>query len=234
MSLQNFNMTQWFNRLSSVEYAELQSAMKAQYDARIFGETVYPEQNDIFRAFEYFPPELTKVVIIGQDPYHQPHQAMGLSFSVYEDCQIPPSLRNIYEELCLEYGGEAPETGNLTRWAEQGVLLLNASLTVERGKPNSHQKIWENATGAFVRICTELPQPVVFMLWGSFAKQMFENKCSSDKARLKNKYVCESTHPSPFSARTPSTRCPAFIGSNCFKNANEFLINHNITPIQWK
>lgn len=225
------NTKKWLSMLTKQEFDKLQNAMLKEQACRQQGTTVYPPEPDILRAFEYFPPEATKVVIIGQDPYHGKDEAMGLSFSVPENVHIPPSLQNIYKELCREYGGDAPETGDLTDWAKQGVLLLNASLTVEPHNPNSHANLWSGVGNGFVRICCELDQPVVFMLWGAFAQKLFNDTAP---ATLTRKCVLTSTHPSPYSAATPSSTAVAFLGNNHFTKANTFLSGYGIEPIRWK
>ena len=183
---------------------------------------VYPAPKNIFNAFDRTPFDKVKVVIIGQDPYHGPNQAHGLCFSVQDGQKIPPSLVNIYKEIETETGKKMPESGNLTRWAEQGVLLLNATLTVEAGRPASHQGHgWEEFTDAVIRKISEEGEHIVFLLWGSPAIR---------KGRFidRNKHlVLESPHPSPLSAYR------GFFGNNHFIQANEYLKNHHKTPIEW-
>ena len=225
------NIQKWLAALTEEEFGKLQSAMLKEQACRQQGTTVYPPEPDVLRAFEYFPPEETKVVIIGQDPYHGAGEAMGLSFSVPENVAVPPSLQNIYKELCREYGGTAPTTGDLTDWARQGVLLLNASLTVEHRHPNSHSDLWSGVANGFVRVCCELDQPIVFMLWGAFAQKLFDAAAPDTLVR---KCVLTSTHPSPYSASTPSSTAVAFLGNNHFTKANTFLSAYGIEPIHWK
>ena len=225
----NANVTAWLKQMTDAERHKLADAMEKQHDIRN-NKTVYPEEENILRAFSYFPPEKTKIVVIGQDPYHNPGEAMGMSFSVNENINIPPSLQNIYKEIKSEFGGEIPTNGDLTYLAKQGVLLLNASLTVERNKPNSHQPIWENVTDAFVRICLMQDQPIVFMLWGSFAQKMFDSISTGYEVR---KCILTSTHPSPYSAGTPSSTAVAFLGCGHFRKANSYLESFGIEPIKW-
>jgi uracil-DNA glycosylase len=162
-------------------------------------------------------------VIIGQDPYHGEGQAHGLSFSVPKGVKPPPSLRNIYKEIEAEYGVKMPSSGDLTGWAAQGVLLLNATLTVEAGNAGSHQKKgWEDFTDAIIRIVNEKCEHVVFMLWGSYAQ-----KKGAHIDRTKH-LVLESVHPSPLSAHR------GFLGNGHFKSANEYLAKHGRTPIDWQ
>lgn len=184
--------------------------------------TVYPAGKNIFNAFQHTPFDKVKVVIIGQDPYHGPNQAHGLCFSVQDGQKIPPSLVNIYKEIEAETGHKMPTTGNLTRWADQGVLLLNATLTVEAGKAASHQGHgWEEFTDAVIQKIANESDHVVFLLWGSPAQR---------KGRFidRNRHlVLESPHPSPLSAYR------GFFGNNHFNQTNEYLIQHSKTPIEW-
>lgn len=163
-----------------------------------------------------------KVVIIGQDPYHGPNQAQGLSFSVPANQKIPPSLQNIYKELEREYQQPIYRSGDLQDWAKQGVLLLNAALSVEAGKPNSHANIgWKTFTDDILRVLNKEDRPIVFMLWGYNARQ------AAKFLNNPNHLVLQSTHPSPLSAHK------GFIGCNHFKQANSFLESHGLEPIHW-
>jgi len=185
--------------------------------------TIYPKQNEIFNAFRYTSYDDVKVVIIGQDPYHGPKQAEGLSFSVSNDVLKPPSLQNIFKELESDLGIPFPKHNSLIPWAREGVLLLNAVLTVEEHKPASHSKIgWEMFTDHVIEVLNKREKPIVFILWGAFAR--------SKKALITNPnhYIIESAHPSPFSARN------GFFGSKPFSKTNEFLNKHNIKEINWK
>ena len=185
--------------------------------------TVYPPGDDIFNAFHLTPLKDVKVVIIGQDPYHEPGQAHGLSFSVKPGIEIPPSLQNIYKELQDDCGCYIPNNGYLVKWAEQGVLLLNAVLTVRAHAAASHQgKGWEEFTDAAIKAVNEVDRPVVFMLWGSFAR--------SKKEMLSNPkhLILEAPHPSPLSAYR------GFFGCKHFSKANEFLKSHGESPIDWQ
>lgn len=184
--------------------------------------TVYPEDKKVFNAFLQTKYSEIKVVILGQDPYINEHQAHGLCFSV-ESGAIPPSLKNIYKEIKAELGGDIPNNGNLTKWARQGVLLLNSVLTVKSGISNSHKgKGWEKFTHEVIRKIAEKNTPVVFMLWGGNAKKVVEN------IDLSNHYVLTSAHPSPLSAFN------GFFGNGHFKKCNEFLISQGKTPIDWQ
>ena len=186
--------------------------------------TVYPPQEEVFTAFRLTPPEAVRVVILGQDPYHEPGQAHGLAFSVREGTRLPPSLKNIYKELQADLGVEPPASGDLTHWAEQGVFLLNTVLTVEAGMANSHKDLgWQEFTDAVVAAVAKLPQPVAFLLWGSQAHKKAPVAVNSSYPRL----VLQSPHPSPLSAYR------GFFGSRPFSRINEFLAEHGEQPIRW-
>ncbi len=183
--------------------------------------TIYPPGGRIFNAFDSCPFEQVKVVILGQDPYHGPNQANGLAFSVSDGVPTPPSLQNIYKELKTDLGVQPADTGNLERWAHQGVLLLNATLTVRRGAAGSHQgKGWEVFTDAVLRILSEQRESLVFILWGAYAKR---KGALIDRSKH---YVIESAHPSPLSAN-------GFFGSKPFSKANEYLKSKEVEPIKW-
>ncbi len=192
-------------------------------------EEIYPGMYDIFNALKLTPYANVKAVIIGQDPYHEPGQAHGLAFSVQKGVQVPPSLRNIYKELatdagCIPGGGqfEIPSHGCLTEWAEQGVLLLNATLTVRRGQAGSHRnKGWELFTDRVIGLLSERKTPVVFILWGANAR-------AKKKLIHGPHLVLEGTHPSPLSAHT------GFFGGKYFSKANAFLEENAIEPIDWQ
>ena len=187
------------------------------------GKTIYPPGSQIFNAFDTTPFDQVKVVILGQDPYHNPGQAMGLSFSVPKGVRIPPSLRNIYKELSTDVGITIPNHGDLTPWAQQGVFLLNAMLTVERNKPASHQKIgWQNFTDAAIRTLSNQRANLVFLLWGAFAQRKSALIDSSKHLVLK------SPHPSPFSADR------GFFGCRHFSQANAYLQQHGLDAINWQ
>lgn len=184
---------------------------------------VYPPKNYIFNALKLTSYKNTKVVIVGQDPYHGEGEAHGLSFSVQKGIKIPPSLQNIYKELESDLGIKPALDGDLTKWASEGVLLLNAVLTVEKDKPASHRNLgWELLTDYIIKALNEKDEPVVFILWGNFAKD--KKKYITNPRHL----VIMSTHPSPFSAYN------GFFGSRPFSKTNKFLIKNNIKPIDWK
>ncbi len=183
---------------------------------------VYPAPKNIFRAFDLTPFNEVKVVILGQDPYHGPGQANGLCFAVGEGVRLPPSLQNIYKEIATDIGGEPKRTGDLERWAKQGVLLLNATLTVRAATAGSHQnKGWEQFTDAAIATLSDKRENVVFILWGNYARS---------KKKLidwEKHHIIESPHPSPLSAYA------GFFGSKPFSKTNEFLQQHGLEPIDW-
>ena len=190
---------------------------------KMAGKTIFPPGSLIFNAFNTTPFDKVKVVILGQDPYHGPGQAQGLSFSVPAGVSLPPSLQNIFKELQTDIGLPFPKTGNLTHWAQQGVLLLNASLTVRANEPMSHAKIgWAEFTDTVITRISEKKQHVVFLLWGKFAQ---EKQLLIDETRH---YVLKAAHPSPFSADK------GFFGCRHFSKTNEYLVSQGIDPIDWK
>lgn len=185
-------------------------------------QTVYPDMYDIFNAFHYTSYSDTKVCIIGQDPYHGPNQAHGLAFSVKPGVDIPPSLRNIYKELHDDLGCPIPNHGCLTHWTEEGVLLLNAVLTVRAGQAASHRgKGWEQFTDQVIRILNQREKPVVFILWGAFAQSKIPMITNP------NHFIIKSPHPSPLSANR------GFFGSRPFSKCNDFLTSVGIEPVDW-
>ena len=200
-------------------YAKLFAFVKEEYNTT----QVFPPAEDIFNAFHLTPLSQVKVVIIGQDPYHNVGQAHGLCFSVKPDVEIPPSLVNIYQELHDDLGCEIPNNGYLVKWAEQGVLLLNTVLTVRAHLANSHLgKGWEEFTDAAIRILNEQERPIVFILWGRPA-QMKANMLNNPRH-----LILKAPHPSPLSAYR------GFFGSKPFSTTNQFLESHGIAPIDWQ
>ena len=184
--------------------------------------TVFPKASDVFNAFKYTDYDKVKVVIIGQDPYHGVGEAHGLSFSVKPGIKKPPSLQNIFKELNNDLGCKIPDNGCLEKWTKEGVMLLNSILTVEKDKPLSHKKYsWETFTNAVISKINEKDTPVVFILWGNFAR--------SKKVLITNPlhYIIESPHPSPFSANN------GFFGSKPFSKANNYLISKKISPVNF-
>ncbi len=184
--------------------------------------TIYPEGKNIFRAFELCPFDQVKVILLGQDPYHGPKQAVGLSFSVNDDVKLPPSLQNIYKEIATDLNVPKPKSGSLENWAKQGVLLLNATLTVRANQPGSHQnKGWELFTDAVIKAVSDQKEHVVFILWGKYAQ---DKGIMIDESKH---FIIKSPHPSPFSADR------GFFGSKPFSKTNEYLIAHKEHPIDW-
>ncbi|MCO8092772.1 uracil-DNA glycosylase [Acinetobacter lwoffii] len=186
--------------------------------------TIYPPNHLIFNALNTTPLDRVKVVILGQDPYHGPNQAHGLSFSVQKGVALPPSLRNIFHELHADLGVERPKHGDLTHWAEQGVLLLNAVLTVEAGQPTSHQKRgWEEFTDQVIDVLNEQREHIVFILWGAYAQRKGQ-RINQDKH-----LVLKAAHPSPLAANRGG-----FFGCKVFSKSNNYLKQHGIEPIDWQ
>ncbi len=200
-------------------FQDLREFVKKEYLQGV----VYPPPKNIFRAFDLTPFEKVKVVILGQDPYHGLDQANGLCFAVADDVRVPPSLQNIFKEIEQEYGEPIKNrNGDLSRWATQGVLLLNATLTVRARLAGSHQgKGWEEFTDAAIKALSEQRENIVFILWGNYAKQ------KGAYIDRKKHLVLEAAHPSPFSAYN------GFFGCGHFKKTNEYLITHNKKDIEW-
>ncbi len=214
------NWTSFFEQEKQKPYFnKLQQEIEKEYNTQ----TVFPQKENIYKAFDLTPLDNVKVVIIGQDPYHGKGQAEGLSFSVQKGIKHPPSLKNIFKELKVDTGNEIPENGSLQKWAEQGVFLLNTTLTVREKSPASHAKIgWQMFTDHVIQYINEQTEHVVFILWGAHAQK---------KETLINKQkhcVIKSAHPSPFSAHK------GFFGSKPFSNANHYLEKHHKKPITWK
>ena len=199
-------------------FQDLLKFVKNEYNDKV----IYPKKNEVFNAFRYTPYKDLKVIILGQDPYHGPNQAEGLSFSVSNSVLKPPSLQNIFKELESDLGIPFPKNNSLKPWARQGVLLLNAVLTVEEHKPTSHKdKGWETFTDNVIRKINEKEEPVVFILWGAYARN--KKRLITNPKHL----VIESAHPSPFSARN------GFFGSKPFSKTNSFLKKNGIKEINW-
>lgn len=212
----------WDEKLAIIWHSEgfqkFWKVVENEYATRV----IFPPKNYIFNALKLTPYDKVKVVIVGQDPYHGEGEAHGLSFSVQKGIKVPPSLQNIYKELYADLGILPRNEGDLTGWAKEGVLLLNAVLTVVKDTPASHRKLgWERLTDYIIKLLNEKEEPIVFILWGNFAKE---------KARLitnPNHCILSSPHPSPFSARY------GFFGSKPFSKTNDFLISKGIEPINW-
>lgn len=208
----------WHNKISA---SEISSILKTAYETSTSIPT-YPPINKVFNAFEKCSFANTKVIIIGQDPYHQPNQAHGLSFSVPDGVKTPPSLRNIYKELNRDLKISISESGNLQHWANQGVLLLNSVLTVQHKTPGSHAKIgWQSITDHVISTLSNEKENLVFLLWGAYAHKK-ENLI--DQSRH---LILKTTHPSPFSAYK------GFLGSNHFSTCNSYLKEYSISQIKW-
>lgn len=206
------------NEFSKAYFDSLANFVRSEYESK----TIYPKADSIFKAFDLCPVEKVKVVILGQDPYHGPNQAHGMAFSVKEGVPFPPSLLNIFKELKSDLGLPFPPHGNLERWAEQGVLLLNATLTVEAHKAGSHQKKgWETFTSAVIEKLASHKSNLVFLLWGAYAQKK-AGEIKSDK-HLK----LQAPHPSPLSAYR------GFLGCKHFSQTNAYLEAHGIPPIKW-
>lgn len=213
----------WYEILKPEFEKEYFKKLQAWLNEEYATHTIFPPYNQIFSALNMVKFCDVRVVIIGQDPYHEIGQAMGMSFSVPEGVQIPPSLKNIYKEIEAEYGKKCKNSGDLTRWAKQGVLLLNAVLTVREGHANSHKNMgWENVTTEIIKKLNQRDDPVVFLLWGGNAKA-FEQFITN-----KQHFVLKSAHPSPLSAYN------GFFGNGHFKKCNEILQQMGKPPINWE
>ena len=212
----------WFNLLKDEfekpYFKNLEKFLTEEYNSY----TIYPEEKNIFNALNLVKYDDVKVVIIGQDPYHEPKQAHGLCFSVQDGVELPPSLQNIYKELYADLRVPIAKTGDLTKWAKQGVLLLNSVLTVRRGQANSHKgKGWEQFTGAIIDKLNEREKPVIFILWGNNAKGIAQD------VNMQRHFVLTAAHPSPLSAYN------GFFGCKHFSKTNEILRALGEKPIDW-
>lgn len=212
----------WDNKLeiiwNSEGFKKFYRIIQNEYNTK----TIFPPKDYIFNALKLTPYSNTKVVIVGQDPYHGVGEAHGLSFSVQEGIKIPPSLQNIYKELNNDLNIPIHNKGDLTKWGKEGVLMLNAVLTVEKDKPASHRnKGWELLTDYIIKVLNQKEEPIVFILWGNFAKE--KTKYITNP----NHYIITSPHPSPFSARN------GFFGSKPFSKTNNFLKSKNLKEIDW-
>ncbi len=212
----------WKNKLTTEfekdYFKDLVNFVKTEYKNHM----IFPKGSQIFSAFDHCDLDDLKVVIIGQDPYHGEGQANGLCFSVNDDVRIPPSLINIFKEINNDLGIDIPNSGNLERWANQGVLLLNATLTVRAKIPGSHQnKGWEQFTDAAIRIISEQKEGVVFLLWGAYAKR------KGEMINAEKHFILSSAHPSPFAANR------GFFGNKHFSKTNAYLEKRRLSPINW-
>lgn len=212
----------WDEHLSSLFDSEGYQKLRKFLDNEYATKTIYPLKENIYTALRLTSFSNTKVVILGQDPYHEPNQAHGLAFSVNKGVDIPPSLVNIYKELNADLGCPIPSHGYLTDWAKQGVLLLNTVLTVQRANANSHKGMgWEKVTDKIIESLNDKTTPVVFILWGNNARS--KKKLITNPMHM----IIESAHPSPLSAYH------GFFGSRPFSRTNNFLVKHNEKPIDW-
>ncbi len=216
----NYLEKEWSEQLAPLFPPEQLDKLMQTVEEESRTHTIFPPQDQIFRAFTLTPYSKVRAVILGQDPYYRPGQATGLAFSVPDGVRLPPSLRNIFKELQADCGITPPKSGDLTRWAENGVLLLNTALTVREGAPNSHRKLWLAFTDAVLDALDAHPEPLVFLLWGNPAREK--------KAHIKNPrhLILEAAHPSPLSAAN------GFFGCRHFSAAAEFLAQ-NGTPMDW-
>lgn len=214
----------WLSHLQSeFDAGYMQQLSQFLREQKNVGKTIYPESNDIFAALNTTPLNKVKVVILGQDPYHGPNQAHGLSFSVKPSVKVPPSLVNIYKELATDLGCAIPNNGYLLPWAEQGVLLLNSVLTVEQENAGSHQgKGWERFTDQVVSVLNQQCDNLVFLLWGAYAQK---KGAVIDRQRH---LVLQAPHPSPLSAHR------GFLGCQHFSQTNDYLTKNDLSPINWQ
>lgn len=215
----------WKYALSDFLLGEKMDALKAfLLEEKQANKVIYPPSGLIFNALNTTPLEQVKVVILGQDPYHGPNQAHGLSFSVQRGVALPPSLRNIFHELHTDLGLDIPKHGDLTRWAEQGVLLLNSVLTVEAAQPTSHQKQgWEEFTDHVIDVLNEQREHIVFILWGAYAQR------KGQRIDPNKHLILKAAHPSPLAANRGG-----FFGCKVFSKTNNYLKQHGIEPIDWQ
>lgn len=225
------NLQSWLIRLPQEIREKLDNLMAGDLERRKT-RTVYPEHDNILNALKTTGFDNVKAVIIGQDPYHEPNQAMGLSFSVPETTQKPPSLQNIFKEYSADLGLPEPKSGDLTPWARNGVLLLNSVLTVERGAAFSHAQLgWQEITQAVIQTVVDNGnKPIVFVLWGKAAADILK---ACDDSRAINKFAIVSSHPSPLSANRSYGKTPAFIGSRPFSHVNRLLTENGGQPVNW-
>ena len=219
----NVQIEESWNEILRVEFEkDYFKELSGQIREAYLSKTIFPPPKQVFNAFNRTKFDDVKVVILGQDPYHGPGQAMGLSFSVPDGVRVPPSLVNIYKEIADDLGKEIPRNGNLERWADQGVLLLNATLTVEASQAGSHQGLgWEEFTDAVIQHLSDKREHIVFMLWGSYAQKKGRN------IDWEKHLILEAPHPSPLSAHR------GFLGCKHFSQCNGYLQRHGLKPINW-
>lgn len=218
--LENKNLQNWVNNFDEKTKNESAEAFNTYYKMKLQN-VIYPSSANIYNAFKKTSYDDVKVVILGQDPYHEEGQANGLAFSVNNGVKMPPSLKNIFKELQDDIGGELRTNPDLTDWAKQGVFLLNSSLTVIEGRPNSMADIWNTFTDSIIKLLNSKEKPIVFVLWGKNARDK-KKLIDTDKH-----FIIESAHPSPLSAYR------GFFGSKPFSKVNEYLISTGQVPIDW-
>lgn len=230
----NNNLRKWLNYLDNKTITNISKYSMDIVLRRTNGEKIHPEQNEIFKSLELTDPRKIKVIIIGQDPYHGDNEAMGLAFSVKRGTKIPPSLRNIYEELGDDLGEKPPLHGDLTSWAREGVLLINTYLTVSHKKPLSHADLGsDKIVKSIIKQLISDDKNILIVAWGAYAIN-FANDCISNIESYDRANLIISTHPSPMSARRDSGYAKAFIGSRPFSRINNRLIELGKDPINWK
>ena len=242
---EQLNLMAWYQNLSEEAQQTWTDLIEQVRFMRQNNKIIYPPQEDIFNALKFCHPDNVKAVIVGQDPYHGPNQAMGMSFSVRDGVPHPPSLVNILKELSDDIGCEYPKSGNLTKWETEGVLLLNTVLTVEAHKAFSHKELgWQKVTTEIIKTIIANGRPTVFIAWGNPAKQLIDD-CASEIIGThpdQNEFcqmiwntnfgIC-STHPSPLSAYKNTRKLNAFIGNRPFSKTNRILQKHGVKPIDW-
>lgn len=233
------NIDKWFSLLPKNTIEKISHIENSLDLLEKQGINIYPPKTNRFKALELTDPKTLKVVIIGQDPYHGEGQAMGLSFSVNKGVKMPPSLQNIFKELNDDLGIPIPNSGDLTPWAKQGVLLLNSCLTVEAKKPASHKSIgWRDITKEIIKQTLTFPQPIIYLCWGRFAEKVILESVTELLNEHKNvigkKFTIKSTHPSPYSANKSALKLQPFMGSKPFSQTNKILIENNVPSINWE
>lgn len=230
----NNNLRKWLNYLDNKTITDISKYSMDIVLRRTNGEKIHPEQNEIFKSLELTDPRKIKVIVIGQDPYHGDNEAMGLAFSVKRGTKIPPSLRNIYEELESDLKEKPPLHDDLTSWAREGVLLINTYLTVSHKKPLSHANLGsDKIVKSIIKQLISDNKDILIVAWGAYAIN-FANDCISDVDGYDRANLICSTHPSPMSARRDSGYAKAFIGSRPFSRINNRLIELGKDPINWK
>lgn len=229
------HINEWRQMLPYTTVAKMDAITSTVNDMRRNGQTIYPPQEDIFNALSLTDPKNIKVIIIGQDPYHEEGQAMGLAFSVRDGVPFPPSLKNILAELSDDLHIPVPTTGNLTPWARQGVLIMNTTLTVPAHKPLGHAKLgWQDVTSSILQTALMTKKPQVVLCWGQPAYKTATTVMPLvERTYLENTMILHSTHPSPFSANRSTQTAHAFMGSHPFSKTNAILEKYGETPIDW-